>query len=269
MRSIKLTIAYDGSDFHGWQFQPGVPTVQGALDEAARKITQERIVVQGASRTDTGVHALGQVAHFRTQSTLSAEEFQRALNALIPPAIRVMAAEEVGPDFHARWLARAKTYRYRIYRGRVLPPFEYRRVLHFPWALDEDAMAAAARQFEGEHDFTSFAASSGSEEDDRDRQMTRVLHSSEIVRCGSGDEIDYVVRGKSFLRYMVRKIVGTLIEIGKGRLSPKDIPAIFESRDRARSGPTMPPEGLYLVSLEYPDPTDSLASSSRRHSVSQ
>jgi tRNA pseudouridine38-40 synthase len=267
MRNIKLTIAYDGSGFHGWQFQPGVPTIQGALDAAARKITQERIIVQGASRTDTGVHALGQVAHFRTQSALTADEFQRALNALIPPAIRVVEAEEVGPEFHARWLAQAKTYRYRIYRGRVLPPFEYRRALHFPWPLDEDAMTAAAREFEGEHDFTSFAASSGSEEDDRDRQMTRVVHSSAIVREPSSDEVAYIVRGKSFLRYMVRKIVGTLIEVGKGRLAPGDIPLIFESRDRSRSGPTVPPEGLYLVSLEYPDPTDSLASpASRRHS---
>lgn len=267
MRNIRLTIAYDGSDFHGWQFQPRLPTIQGALDAAARKITQERIVLHGASRTDTGVHALGQVAHFRTQSTLSVEEFQRALNALIPPAIRVMAAEEMGPDFHARWLAQGKTYRYRIFRGRVLPPFEYRRALHFPWPLDEDAMAAAARHFEGEHDFTSFAASSGSEEDDRDRQMTRVLYSSEIVRCASGDEVAYVVRGKSFLRYMVRKIVGTLIEVGKGKLAPEDIAAIFESRDRSRSGPTMPPEGLYLVSLEYPDPTDSLATSASRRNI--
>jgi tRNA pseudouridine38-40 synthase len=267
MRNIRLTIAYDGSGFHGWQFQPGVPTIQGALDTAARKITQERIIVHGASRTDTGVHALGQVAHFRTQSALTANEFQRALNALIPPAIRVVEAEEVGPDFHARWLAQAKTYRYRIFRGRVLPPFEYRRALHFPWPLDEDAMSAAAREFQGEHDFTSFAASSGSEEDDRDRQMTRVLHSSAIIREPGSDEIAYIVRGKSFLRYMVRKIVGTLIEVGKGRLTPGDIPLIFESHDRSRSGPTVPPEGLYLVSLEYPDPTDSLASSaSRRHS---
>lgn len=268
MRNIKLTIAYDGSDFHGWQFQPGIPTIQGALDAAARKITQERIVINGASRTDAGVHALGQVAHFRTQSALSPAEFQRAMNALMPPAIRVMAAEEVGPDFHARWLAQGKTYRYRIFRGRVLPPFEYRRALHFPWPLDEEAMAIAARHFEGEHDFTSFAASAGGEDDDRDRRMTRILFSSQIVRCPDSDEIDYVVRGKSFLRYMVRKIVGTLIEVGKGRLSPDDIPQIFESRDRARSGPTLPPEGLYLVSLEYPDPTDSLAfSPSRRHST--
>lgn len=260
MQNVRLKIAYDGSAFHGWQFQPGVPTIQGALNDAATKITQEKIIVHGASRTDTGVHALGQVAHLKTHSTLTALEFQRALNALLPPAIRIMAAEEVGMDFHARWQSQGKTYRYRIFRGRVLPPFEYRRALHFPWPLDESAMAAAARQFEGEHDFTSFAASSGSEEDDRDRNMIRVLYSSEIVR--ESEEIAYVVRGKSFLRYMVRKIVGTLMEAGKGRLAPADIPRILEVRDRARSGPTVPPEGLYLVSIEYPDPTDSLASAS-------
>ena len=127
MRNIKLTIAYDGADFHGWQLQPGVPTIQGALNQAASQITQEKVFVNGASRTDAGVHALGQVAHFKTQSPLSAPEFQRALNALLPHAIRVMDAEEMGPDFHSRWQAMAKTYRYRIYRGRVLPPYEHRR----------------------------------------------------------------------------------------------------------------------------------------------
>jgi tRNA pseudouridine38-40 synthase len=268
MRNIKLTIAYDGADFHGWQIQPGLATIQGGLTDAAHKITQEKIMIHGASRTDTGVHALGQVAHFKTQSPLSAEEFQRALNALLPPAIRIVAAEEVGPDFHARWQAQGKTYRYRIYRGRVLPPFEHRRALHYSGPLDEDAMTAAARQFEGQHDFTSFAASSGSEEDDSERDLMRVLYSSEIVREPAREEMAYVVRGRSFLRYMVRKIVGTLIEVGKGRLALADIPHIFEARDRSRSGPTAPPEGLYLISLEYPDPTDSLASFGRRRSSS-
>jgi tRNA pseudouridine38-40 synthase len=264
MRNIKLTIAYDGAAFHGWQVQPGLATVQGALNQAARQITQEKTVVHGASRTDAGVHALAQVAHFKTQSTLPAAEFQRALNALLPPAIRIVAAEEVGPEFHARWLAQGKTYRYRIYRGSVLPPFDYRRALHYPWPFDEDAMAVAAHEFEGEHDFTSFAASSGSEEDDRDRNMIRVIHSSEIIREPDRDELVYTVRGQSFLRYMVRKIVGTLLEVGKGRIAVAEIAQLFELRDRTRSGPTVPPEGLYLVSLEYPDPTDSLASSASR-----
>jgi tRNA pseudouridine38-40 synthase len=266
MRNIKLTISYDGASFHGWQFQPSVATIQGALNEAARKITQEKIVVHGASRTDAGVHALAQVAHFKTQSALSPMEFQRALNALLPPAIRVVAAEEMGHDFHARWVALAKTYRYRIYRGRVLPPFEHGRVLHYPWSLDEDRMAEAARLFEGEHDFSSFAASAGSEDDDRDRNMVRTILSSTMTREASRDETDYVVRGRSFLRYMVRKMVGTLIEVGKGRLAPEDITQLFELRERSRSGPTVPPSGLYLVSLEYPDPTDSLASATSRRS---
>ncbi|MDE3109643.1 MAG: tRNA pseudouridine(38-40) synthase TruA [Acidobacteriota bacterium] len=268
MRNWKLTIAYDGADFHGWQIQPGVPTIQGALNDVASRITQEKIVVHGASRTDAGVHALGQVAHFKTRSAIPADELQRALNALLPPSIRIIAAEEVGPDFHARWLAQAKTYRYRIFRGAVLPPFEYRRALHYPGSLDEVAMCAAAREFEGEHDFETFAASSGSEDDDRDRSTVRVIHSSEIIREAERDEIAYVVRGQSFLRYMVRKIVGTLLEVGKGRLAPADIPKLFEARDRSRSGPTVPPEGLYLVSLEYPDPADSLATAARRRSRS-
>jgi tRNA pseudouridine38-40 synthase len=282
MRNIKLTVAYDGSEFHGWQLQPDLPTIQGALADIARKITQEKVFIHGASRTDAGVHALRQVAHFKTRSALTALEFQRAFNALLPPQIRVMEAEEVGPDFHARWQSLAKTYQYRIFRGRVVPPFEHHRVLHYPWPLDEAVMIEAARLFEGEHDFSAFAASSGSEDDDRDRNMVREIYRSELVRMSqrhsNGDgaesgrstappneatapashELIYIVRGKSFLRYMVRKIVGTLLEVGKGRLLPSDIPALFESRDRTRSGPTVPPDGLYLVSLEYPDPTSSL-----------
>ncbi len=278
MRNIKLTIAYDGADFHGWQIQPGLATIQGAIAEVAGKITQERIFVHGASRTDAGVHAFGQVAHFKTHSGLTAEEFRRALNALLPPQIRVVVAEEVGPDFHSRWQSLSKTYRYRIFRGSVLAPFEHRRALHYPWPLDDAAMKQAARMFEGNHDFTSFAASSGSEDDDKDREMTREIFRSEISSrkyapvgddsaggyngASSGEtvrELRYEIHGKSFLRYMVRKIVGTLLDVGKGKIKPEDILAIFEARDPSRSGPTVPPDGLYLVSLEYPDPTASLA----------
>lgn len=258
MRNFKLTLAYDGSAFHGWQFQPGVPTIQGALIEAVQKITQEKIFIHGASRTDAGVHALGQVAQFRTQSGLSAGEFRRALNALLPPQIRVVEAEEVGPDFHPRWQALSKTYRFRIYRGAVLPPFEYSRMLHYPYPLDEEAMAKAAGMFAGVHDFASFSASSGSEEDDRERTTTREIHCSEIIRAREKSELDYEVRGKSFLRYMVRKIVGTLLEVGRGRLCPADIPALMALKDRSRSGPTVPGDGLYLVAIEYPDPAESL-----------
>jgi tRNA pseudouridine38-40 synthase len=262
MRTFKITVAYDGSGFHGWQIQPGVPTIQGALVDASQRITQEKIYLHGASRTDAGVHALGQVAHFRSRSALSALEFQRALNALLPPTIRVADVEETGQDFHARWNAVAKTYHYRIHRGRVLSPFDWMRTLHYPWPLDESAMSEAARFFEGEHDFSSFAASTDS--DDGERNPLRVIYRSEILRrqVTSGVDLEaeqaaceivYVVRGKSFLRYMVRKIVGTLLDVGRGRILPAQIPEIMAMKDRRRSGPTAPPEGLYLTSLEYPD----------------
>lgn len=252
MHNIKLTVAYDGTDFHGWQIQPDRPTIQGHLVEIASKITQERVMVHGAGRTDAGVHATGQVCHFKTQSHLTPAEFQRAFNALLPPTIRVVGAEETGPDFHARRNAIAKTYRYRIYRGRIVPPFSWRYVLHYPYPLDERAMIEAAKFFEGEHDFTSFAAPSGSEDDDREPTTTRTILRSGI-ECGP-DELAYVVRGRSFLRCMVRKMVGTLIDIGRGRLSGADVPGLFELRDRSRSGPTVPPQGLCMESVEYAEP---------------
>lgn len=265
MRNIKLTIAYDGTDFNGWQAQPGQPTVQGTLADVLEKLTEHRLMIHAAGRTDAGVHAAAQVVNFKTQSSLSAQEFQRAFNALLPPSIRVNAAEEVGPDFHSRWDALAKTYRYRIFRGRVVPPFVWRYVLHDPFELNFDAMAEGARLFEGERDFTSFAASTGSEEDDRERATTRVIYRSELIRAhcaeagGSGEEWNYVVRGKSFMRHMVRKITGTLMEVGRGKLAPGDIAELFALRDRSRSGPTMPPHGLCLELVEYPDPANSLA----------
>jgi tRNA pseudouridine38-40 synthase len=254
MRNIKLTLAYDGAKFHGWQIQPGVATIQGSLTDAIRKITQEPVSICGASRTDAGVHALGQVASFKTQSKLMAAELQRAMNALLPAEIRVVSAEEMGSDFHARWQAKEKTYQYRIFRGEVVSPFEHGRVLHYPYPLDEEAMSAAAKCFEGEHDFSSFTASSGSEETDKDRSPVREIFRSELERHPEREEIIYVVTGKSFLRYMVRKIVGTLLEVGRGKLQAEDIAGIFEARDRSRSGPTAPPEGLYLVGLKYPEP---------------
>jgi len=254
MRNIKLTLAYDGAKFHGWQIQPGVATIQGSLTDAVRKITQEPVSIYGASRTDAGVHALGQVASFKTRSMLRAEELRRAMNALLPAEIRVVAAEEMGSDFHARWQAQEKTYHYRIFRNEVVSPFEYQRVLHYPYPLDEEAMCAAAKCFEGEHDFSSFTASSGSEETDKDRSPVRMIFRSELERHPEQEEIIYVVTGKSFLRYMVRKIVGTLLEVGRGKLRVEDIAGVFEARDRSRSGPTAPPEGLYLVGLKYPEP---------------
>ena len=276
MHNIKLTLAYDGTDFHGWQIQPGQPTIQQAITDVLAKLTQERLTIHASGRTDSGVHALGQVAHFKTHSELSPLEFQRALNALLPETIRVVAAEEAGPDFHARWNALAKTYLYRIHRGKVVLPFACRYALHDPFPLDFEAMREAARIFEGEHDFTSFAASTGSDEEDHERNMTRAIFRSEMLRGEEAgqrisaldalsvarpgpEEWVYLVRGRSFLRFMVRKITGTLVDVGRGKLRPSDIPKLFEMKDRSRSGPTLPPHGLCLLSVEYPDPADSLA----------
>jgi len=250
MRYFKLIIAYDGTDFHGWQIQSNKPTIQGEIVNVLRRITQENVQLHGAGRTDAGVHAFGQVGSFRTQSALSAGEFHRALNALLPPTIRIVAAEEVGPDFHARWSARGKIYRYRIYRGRVVPPMLWRYVLHYPFPLDEDAMRIAASRYVGPHDFAAFAASTGSEDDDKERSTVREIYSSELVRSEDGEELVFTVRGRSFLRYMVRKMVGTLLDVGRGKLEPEDINRLYELKDRSKSGPTVPPQGLCMVSVE-------------------
>ncbi len=231
MRYFKLTIAYDGTDFHGWQIQAGKPTIQGEIVEVLRRLTQEHVVLHGTGRTDAGVHALGQVGSFRTQSRLSAQDFQRALNA-------------------PRWSARGKTYRYRLYRGRVVPPMIWRYVMHYPFPLDEDAMRDAAARFVGTHDFASFAASTGSEEDDKERATEREIFSTELVRTADNEELVFTVRGRSFLRYMVRKMVGTLLDVGRGKLAPEDINRLYELRDRSKSGPTVPPHGLVMVEVQ-------------------
>jgi tRNA pseudouridine38-40 synthase len=254
MRYFKLTIAYDGTDFHGWQFQTTKPTVQGEIVSVLRRLTQENVQLLGAGRTDAGVHALGQVGSFRTQSSLSAAEFQRALNALLPPAIRIVGAEETGPDFSARWSAKGKVYRYRIYRGKVVPPMLWRYVLHYPFPLNEDAMSEAAVRFVGVHNFTSFAASTDSEEGDGERNMEREIYSTELKRTEDGQELWFTVHGRSFLRYMVRKMVGTLLEVGRGKLSPEDIDKLYQLKDRSKSGPTVPPQGLFMVSVDHDEP---------------
>jgi tRNA pseudouridine38-40 synthase len=251
MRYFKLTIAYDGSDFHGWQIQANKPTVQGEIVAVLCRLTQENVQLHGAGRTDAGVHALGQVGSFRTQSPLSAGEFQRALNALLPPTIRIVAAEETGPDFSARWSALGKVYRYRLYRGKVVPPSLWRYVLHYPFPLDELAMADAAARFVGVHDFSSFAASTGSEDDDRERNMVREIFAAELKRTDDAEELWFTVHGRSFLRYMVRKMVGTLLEVGRGKLAPDDIGKLYELKDRSKSGPTVPPQGLFMLRVDH------------------
>ena len=260
-RNIKLILAYDGSAYHGWQVQPGKATIQGALAETIESITGERLLPQGSGRTDAGVHALAQVATFQTASPIPPANLRVVLNDRLPASIRVLSVEEVAADFHARHSARGKSYRYRIWRGDIVPPFLAHYVTHHPYPLDEAAMERAAALVVGEHDFTSFAAvdpdrnargeqnSSAEAIDPKHIPAVRTIHESRFER--QADELVYFVRGNGFLHHMVRNLVGTFLLVGKGSLAPEEIPAILAARDRRAAGPTAPPEGLYLVEVEY------------------
>ena len=253
MRTIKLTLAYDGTEFHGWQVQPRGPTIQATLMEAVEQVTGARVPVDASGRTDAGVHALGQVASFHTESTIPVASLVRALNRQIPPTIRVLEAEEAPSGFHARFQARAKTYRYRLYCGEVCPPHLWRYVHHFRHPLDEVAMTAAAPLFEGTHDFTSMASSQGrgrrTADEIPEKSKIRTIYLSRLAR--EGEELVYTVRGSGFLHHMVRNMVGTLLEVGRGRLAADKIPEILAARRRTSAGPTLPGKGLCLVSVEY------------------
>ena len=250
MRHFKLTIAYDGTDFHGWQMQGNKPTLQGEIVNVLQRLTQEKIFLHGAGRTDAGVHALGQVASFKTESPIPAGNLLKALNDILPASVRVLEAAEVDSEFHPRKSARAKTYRYRLYRADICPPFLARYVWHHPYPLNEEAMKQAAVEVIGEHDFTSFAAvdpERGSE--NAPSCNVRRIFSSAWRRAG--DEFVYEVRGTGFLHHMVRNLVGTFVLVGKGTLSPSEMVRILEARNRSAAGSTAPASGLYLVGVEY------------------
>ena len=250
MRNLKLVLAYDGSEFSGWQVQPDAATIQGTLASAIGRVTGEKVLPQGSGRTDAGVHALDQVATFSTESPIPTENLVKALNDILPAAIRVLEVGEAAADFHARKSARAKTYRYRMYRGTICPPFLARYVWHYPYPLDEDAMRAAAGLVVGEHDFTSFAAL----DPERGRDEGEVTNVRHIFRSSwqrDGDELVYSVRGSGFLHHMVRNLVGTFVLVGKGTLKASDIERILEARNRSAAGATAPASGLYLVGVEY------------------
>jgi tRNA pseudouridine38-40 synthase len=250
MRNLKVTLSYDGSDFAGWQVQPNLPTVQGALASAIGRITGEKVLPQGSGRTDAGVHALAQVATLATESSVPTANFVKALNDILPAAIRVTAVEEVAADFHARKSAREKTYRYRIYRGDICSPFLARYVWHYPYPLDEEAMEKAARVVEGECDFTSFAAVDPERgRDGEPVSNVRTIFSSAWERVG--DEFVYTVGGSGFLHHMVRNLVGTFILVGKRTMKVEDVGRVIEARDRSAAGATAPAAGLYLVRVEY------------------
>ena len=249
MRNLKIILAYDGSDFHGWQVQPGLKTVQGTLGDAIARLTGSGVLPQGSGRTDAGVHALAQVASCALDTGIPTSNLQKALNDVLPAAVRVLSVEEVAPEFHARKSAKAKTYRYRMLRSPICPPFLARYVCHHPYPLNEDAMRSAAAVVVGEHDFTSFAAVDPERGSEQEVSNVRTIYSSEWRR--EGEELVYTVRGNGFLHHMVRNLVGTLLMIGKGTLDLPGLRRILDLRDRSAAGQTAPAAGLYLVAVEY------------------
>jgi tRNA pseudouridine38-40 synthase len=261
-RNLKITLAYDGSAFHGWQVQPGLQTVQGTLADCFKRLTGEDVLPQGSGRTDAGVHALAQVASVQVESPIPERNLVVALNDILPPSVRVNSVKLVPGDFHARHSAKAKTYRYRIYRAAICPPFLANYVYHDPYPMNEQALMRSSEHVVGKHDFTSFAAS----DPDRSARLKdvgdggessvfgtpsniRTIHSSQWAR--TEEELIYTVRGDGFLHHMVRNLVGTFLLVGKGALKIDDVPAILEARNRSAAGPTAAARGLYLVSVEY------------------
>jgi len=304
---FKLTLSYDGSAYHGWQVQPDRPTIQGTLSAALHHLTGETVLPQGSGRTDAGVHALAQVTTFSLATNIPPENLLRALNRALPPSIRVLSAEHAPDTFHARYSALRKTYEYRIFTGRICPPFLAPYAWDCPWPLALEPMQIAASHLLGTHDFTSFAASDPDLSTRREKQHsddivilseakdllfapdikalkgtgfspsieidpesgagspglqpkvstegtspnTRTLFHSQITL--QSDLLLYRVTGSGFLHHMVRNIVGTLVEIGRGALPADSIPVILAAHDRSAAGPTAPPQGLFLVSVDYPE----------------
>jgi tRNA pseudouridine38-40 synthase len=247
MRRLRFEVAYDGTDFHGWQVQPGLPTIQSVLEEIIGAIEGRPVKVAGSGRTDAGVHALAQVAAVSIENPIPVENFRRAVNRLLPQTIRINHVVESALDFHPRFDARRKTYEYRVFRDEVCPPFDRRFVHHYPYPLDEAAMCDAALLLEGEHDFTAFAASDGRDEGAISR--VRTIFCSRLTRKDA--LLVYRVTGSGFLKHMVRNLVGVLVEVGKGNLSGEDVLARLRPACGIAAGPTVPASGLFLVSVEY------------------
>jgi tRNA pseudouridine38-40 synthase len=247
MTTFRITVAYDGTDFNGWQRQPEGTSIQGLLEEAIRELDGRDVPVAGAGRTDAGVHAFAQVAAFTLRRSIASHALVRAINVRLPGAVRVLDAEPVSARFHPRFDARRKTYRYRIWNAGVLSPFERRYAWHIIDKLDMEAMNAAAKLLEGTHDFLAFQGT-GSDA----ATTTRTIASSSVRTALPGSALlEYEVSGDGFLRHMVRNIVGSLVDIGRRRFPPAWLGDVLASRVRTKAGRTAPPEGLFLVGVKY------------------
>jgi tRNA pseudouridine38-40 synthase len=243
-RNIKVVLGFDGTGYHGWQIQEHDKTIQGELREAIQKITGEQVNPVGSGRTDAGTHARGFVANFTTGARLPVRSLIRALNTVLPLDIRVLTAQAVPTDFHARRSARAKIYRYQIYRGAIMPPHLAREHFHFPYPLNLDIMEQATGLFIGLHDFASFAAKSSGKEN-----TVRQIYGCQLRRAGH--RLTFTVEGNGFLHHMVRNMVGTLLELGRGLMTLPEFEALFARRDRTQAGFTAPACGLILIRVKY------------------
>lgn len=244
MKNVKLTIEYDGTNYHGWQRQSNAKTVQEVIEKAIRGLTGEEVEINGSSRTDQGVHAYGQVANFFTRSSIPHDRFSYALNRMLPEDIVIRNSEEVSMDFHARYSSTGKKYRYLIYNSRFPSAIFRNRAYHVSHDLNVDNMKKAISFFIGTHDFSAFKATGSSV-----KTSVRTIYDANLTRVD--DNIWFEVSGDGFLYNMVRIIAGTLVDVGMGRIKAEDIPGIIESLDRKRAGRTAPPQGLYLVEVYY------------------
>ena len=245
MKNIKLTIEYDGKDFNGWQKQPDKLNIQGTIEQAIETITGEKVELNASGRTDAGVHAIGQVANFKTNYELPIEKWPLALNANLKKSIVIKSAEEVEERFHSRLTCKKKTYRYIINNSKYGTAIYRNLETHIPQKLNVEKMKNAVKYFEGEHDFKAFKASGTSS-----KSSVRTIYKAEVIEMP--DERIYIeLTGSGFLYNMVRIISGTLVEVGLGKIKPEAIPEIIESKQREQAGKTLPPNGLYLVKVEY------------------
>ena len=250
-RNIKLLLAFDGTNYAGWQKQASAATIQGVIEAGLQIMTREHTSLHGAGRTDAGVHAIGMVANFATGTSIPCQGFAKGLNSLLPPDIRVLEATEVDGNFHARRSARAKTYWYNLTTGPVQLPTERLYWAHVAAELDIDAMKAGLQLVLGSHDFASFEGAGSREPGVAGRGAVRTIFTADFKSLGPGGRYRFIITGDGFLRHMVRNIVGTMLEVGLGRLAPGAIAAIMAAGDRSAAGPTAPPHGLFLKEVRY------------------